>query len=119
MSYEIGIDLVEIKRIEEKLTDQFVERILSLSELNFYQGITDKTRRLTYLAGRFASKEALFKALKKGDKTANYSDFTVLNDEFGAPYFVKNDVLKDYHIKVSISHTDQYATAIVLLEKIE
>ena len=119
MSYEIGIDLVEIKRIEEKLTDHFVKRILSDSELTFYQSITDQTRRLTYLAGRFASKEALFKALRHGDKTANYSDFTVLNDEFGAPYFKKNDVLKDYRIKVSISHTAHYATAIVLLEKIE
>lgn len=119
MSYQIGIDLVENKRIQKLCNDAFVKRVLSLEEFEYYKMIQDETRRLTYISGRFASKEALFKAISKGDKTANYSDFTVLNDEYGAPYFKKNKYINDMQIKLSISHTEHYAVAFVLLEKVE
>lgn len=119
MSYEIGIDLVENKRIQKLSDEAFIKRILSSEEFGYYKMIQDETRRLTYLSGRFASKEALFKAISKGDKTANYSDFTVLNDEHGAPYFKKNEYIIDMQIKLTISHTEHYAVAFVLLEKVE
>lgn len=119
MSYEIGIDLVENKRIQKLMNEAFIKRILSLEEFDYYKTIQDEIRRLTYLSGRFASKEALFKAVSKGDKTANYSDFTVLNDEHGAPYFKNNKYINDMQIKLTISHTEHYAVAFVLLEKVE
>lgn len=119
MSYEIGIDLVENQRIKALSSESFIKRILSSEEFDYYKMIQDEKRKLTYLSGRFASKEALFKAIRHGDKTANYSDFTVLNDEHGAPYFKKNKFISHMHLKLSISHTDHYAIAFVLLEIVE
>ena len=117
MSYEIGIDLVEIARIEALLSDTFINRILSKEEKLVYDKITHHDRKLTFLAGRFSAKEALFQALKTGDNTANYKDFTILNEDSGAPYF--KDFNKPFVAKVSITHTQMYAMAFVILEKIE
>lgn len=117
MSIEVGIDLVDNKRIESLMSEKFIERILSVEERQVFERITDHVRKVTYLAGRFAAKEAVFKALKNGDKTANYTDFSILNDEFGAPYIVSSRFSIFDTVKVSISHTDDYATAIVIIEK--
>ena len=57
----IGIDLVELSIIKEKQSDRFIKRILSDLELKAYLKINNMDRRLTYIAGRFAVKEALFK----------------------------------------------------------
>ncbi|CCV66610.1 Holo-ACP synthase (4\'-phosphopantetheinyl transferase AcpS) [Paracholeplasma brassicae] len=115
--FEVGIDLVDLKTLESKISEALIHRLLSVDEFNIYEGITDKVRKLTFLGGRFAAKEALFKAFKQGDKTANYRDFTVLNDLAGAPYFVQNAFLENVTIKLSITHTTTYASAVVLLIK--
>jgi len=115
--FEIGIDLVDLETLNQKRTEVLINRLLSDEEKIIYNDITDKTRQLTFLGGRFSAKEALFKAFKQGDKTANYRDFTVLNDEVGAPYFVDNHFLSGYTIKLSITHTKHYASAVVLLIK--
>lgn len=114
-----GIDLVDISRIRTLYTPAFAQRILSKPELVFFEDIQNESRRFTFLAGRFAAKEALFKALKKGDKTLNYNDITILNDEDGAPFIESFPNIEKYQVEVSISHTNEYAVAIVLLEKKE
>lgn len=111
-----GIDLVEINRIRSLYSVSFVDRILSKSERLFFDDIQNEQRRFTFLSGRFAAKEALFKALKTGDKTLNYKDITILNDEDGAPYIESFPHSDRYQTELSISHTNDYAVAIVLLE---
>ena len=64
-------------------------------------------KQATYLASRWAVKEALFKAIK----IANYKEYSIMNDETGQPY-VENHP----EIKVSISHEDGYCIAFVLVE---
>ena len=59
----IGIDIVEISRMEESLArhgDAFAKRILTTDELNEFK---QKKMPARYLAKRFAAKEALYKAL--------------------------------------------------------
>ena len=119
MSFEVGIDLVELIAIKEKINERFIQRILSESETVFFNNIHDEQRKLTFLAGRFAAKEALFKAFKFGDKTANYKDFSIMNDEVGAPYLKPNRFTERASIKLSISHSIHFATAIVIVEKKE
>ncbi|OUM90334.1 MAG: holo-[acyl-carrier-protein] synthase [Bacillus thermozeamaize] len=63
-----GIDLVDIRRIEAVLSRQgerFVRRILTPAERDTYQTYTGQ-RQLQYLAGRFAIKEAVAKAIGTG-----------------------------------------------------
>ena len=112
----IGTDIVDLSRLKEK-DERFVHRILSDEEWKFYQTIQDENRKLTYLGGRFAAKEALFKAISKGDGNINYRDFVIINDEHGKPVLhEKPEILDKYDIHLSISHTDTYALAYVIIE---
>lgn len=112
----IGIDLVELKRIASWKEDKFLDRILSDEERKVYETITHEQRKLTFIGGRFAAKEALFKAFSTGDKRANYKDFSILNDENEKPYVVSIHQAKDMMIHISITHTDDYAMAYVVIE---
>lgn len=68
MIYGVGLDLVEIARIMDTVQRQprFPERILSEQELERYHNYTTERRRIEFLAGRFAVKEAFSKALGTG-----------------------------------------------------
>jgi len=115
MIHSIGCDLVSMERIKSLEFDRFSKKILSDTELKEYELINHDNRKLSYLAGRFAAKEALFKCFKAGDKTANYKDFSILNDENGAPYVVSK-YTTDYVVHVTLSHTETDAIAFVVLE---
>ncbi len=112
----IGTDIVDLTRLNNK-GDRFIKRVLSDEEYAFYRSINDDDRRLTFLGGRFAAKEALSKALSKGNGKTNYKDFSILNDLQGKPYIENKPVILDgYNIHLSIAHTDAYAIAYVILE---
>lgn len=113
----IGIDLVDLKRLKEISDERFIHRILSDDELKFYQTINDDSRKLTYLGGRFAAKEAIFKAVSKGDKTAYYKDFSILNNEDGKPYVISKHLSLDLKVHISITHTSEQAVAYVIIEE--
>ena len=116
MSKAVGIDIVEFNQIKAKLSDKFIKRILSSNELIRYNTITNKQRKLEYISGRFAAKEAYTKIYKKFDEHLNFTDVEVLNDELGAPY-IKSKYRPEDTVLVSISHSDNYVVAICTLEK--
>jgi len=103
---EVGIDIVKIERFKSKT--KLAQRILSEEELDIYNTYNNENAKMLFLAGRFAAKEAIFKCFKKGDLTANYRDFIILNDESGAPY-VKSKFLINQEVLISISHIDSTA----------
>lgn len=111
MSKSIGIDIVEFEQIKAKLSDKFIRRILSKNELERYNAITNEQRKLEYISGRFAVKEAYTKVYKKFDKPLNFVDVEVLNDELGAPY-INSSYKPEDKILVSISHSANYVVAI-------
>lgn len=100
----IGIDIVDIRRINVNDT-RLADKILSEAELEVFMGLSQR-RKAEFLAGRFAVKEALYKAGFRGD----FKDYTCLNDVNGKPYLNVENVM------VSISHEKDYATAIVVVE---
>lgn len=115
----IGTDIQEISRIKQALRRQqrFVERVLTTEELVVYRTLPQK-RQVEYLTGRFCAKEAYAKALKIGlGNGLWFTDISILNDEQGAPY-IKRAPLKD-GVSLSISHSHNYATAVVLIEATE
>ena len=114
----IGIDLVDLNRIKGLANDRFINRILSDEEKVIYQQITAENFKISYLGGRFAAKEALFKAISRGPGSTNYKDFSILNHENGRPY-VKTEFFKNQEIiHMSITHTDEQAIAYVVIEKL-
>ncbi len=113
--FELGIDIVEHIKMKEKINDNFISRILSSDELIYYNKINSDKRKLEYISSRFAAKEAIFKAYKSGNGKTLYKDISILNNTDGSPYVLvkgKND-----NIKISISHTENYSVANVILIK--
>jgi len=115
MSKSIGIDIVEFNQIKDKINEKFIDRILSEEEKKRYNSISNKQRKLEYISGRFAAKEAYTKVYKKFEEPLNFVDVEVLNDEFGAPCIVTKYKPED-KILVSISHSKNYVVAICTLE---
>ncbi|WP_040928279.1 holo-ACP synthase [Nosocomiicoccus massiliensis] len=106
----LGTDIIEIERIQSVNKDnRLARRILSDEELAKYDSIKNTERKLEYLAGRFAGKEAYAKAVGTGIGTLNFKHIEILNDDDGKPYIVNTNSL------ISISHSKQYATATVII----
>ena len=111
----IGLDIIEIERIEKAMarTDRFKKRILSDRELAIFATYSP-SRKVEFLAGRFAAKEAFSKALGTGIGSAcRLHDIEILRGDAGNPvlYFKGEQV----NGLVSVTHTKQYAAAQVLL----
>lgn len=102
----IGVDLVDITRLNEKLA----ERFLTSKELELYNNL-NSSRKLEFFGGRLAAKEAIFKALPDND--LHFSEIEVLYDENYKPICK----YKDYLIHVSITHEDKKAIAFAIVEK--
>lgn len=111
----IGIDIIELNRIEKMLDGKlkFMERILTENERNVAMEL--KGSRLTeFLAGRFAAKEAYSKAVGTGiGKEVSFLDIEVKNDERGKPMLITST---EYVVHLSISHSKEFAVAQVVLE---
>src|SRR5690625_6424413 len=60
----IGIDLIELNRIHHSMqqSDRLMQRVLTTYEQTIFQQLKSEQRRVEYLAGRFAAKEAFAKA---------------------------------------------------------
>ena len=86
MIFGVGTDVVEIDRIEKALTrwgERFAERILCAPELKRFRS---HKQPASYLAKRFAAKEAFTKALGTGIKApANWHGVWVTNRPSGKP----------------------------------
>lgn len=116
-----GIDLIEISRIEKACTgDRFPLRVYTETECRQAGG------RASVLAGSFAVKEAVAKALGTGFRGFWLNDIEVLRDELGKPYVKLSGGARERakeigadRIHVSITDTKVYAQAIAVAESIE
>ncbi len=106
----IGTDVVAINRIS--LEDAFVKRILTTKEIQLITEMTNQTRKQEFLAGRFAAKEALMKALGTGIGPSSFQDFTILPDALGQPFCE----LPGYIVHLSIAHDAGVAIAFAVIE---
>jgi holo-[acyl-carrier protein] synthase len=116
----IGIDIVEIDRIRRALErhgERFLGRILSDRE----RVVCDKRAdRAQFVAGRFAGKEAVVKALGRFlDTRPPWRVIEILNDAGGQPVVVlPPDVqarLDGRRLLVSISHERHNAVAMAII----
>ena len=116
----IGIDVVEIARIQKLDMDGFANKILCQSEKAYLE---TKLRKAETLAGFFAAKEAVSKALGSGfTKDVTHKDIEVLHDENGAPicnlHGKAKEILmqKGKEIYISVSHDGGYAAAAAFIK---
>lgn len=124
MIYGVGTDVVEIGRIQkalERFGERFAKRILCEPELKRFE-----RHRLpaSYLAKRFAAKEAFTKALGTGiHAPANWHGVWVANLKSGKPVLQFTPALQDLlqqrgivQSHVSLSDEKGVAFATVILE---
>lgn len=124
-----GTDLIKIERITkacQRLGEPFLERIWTRQELDAcLQGKAPDARAAASLAGRFAVKEAVAKALGTGigREGVQWTDISVQQNSNGAPYVSLSgnalacfERLGGLDIAISISHEKEYALAMCVID---
>ncbi len=117
----VGIDLVSIREIhdlDKRTSGVFVQRTYTKRELKDAEGLADYYQ---FLAGRFAVKEAVYKAICGSfpDIDFDFRRVETIRLSNGAPKFNGNEEILEIiksigvkDIKISISNQDDYAIAI-------
>jgi holo-[acyl-carrier protein] synthase len=111
----IGIDIIELSRIQDMLNRQqkLIDRILTENEKQKFTALSGR-RKVEFLAGRFSAKEAFSKAIGTGiGKSLSFIDIEIETDSLGKPIIVKPEV----RAHLSISHSRDYAVAQVIIEE--
>jgi holo-[acyl-carrier protein] synthase len=118
---EIGIDIVDLDRVESiysRYGVKFLQRFLSEEEITI---CLHKPQVIASIAGRFAAKEAVVKALGTGfSGGVHWKSFEILNDEQGRPFVRPSAVLSfpaGCVIKISIAHDRHSAIASALIDR--
>lgn len=122
----IGVDIVQIDRIKkliEKYDINFLKKVFTEDEILYCQ---NKAHPFIHFAGRWASKEAFYKALPLPlQKISGWKKIEIISDnQSGRPYIkiISSDLLeafKNYNISLchlSISHEKEFCIALVVLE---
>lgn len=118
----IGTDIVEIRRIKKSVLriKNFLERFFTHDEIEYFQ--LHRLRADT-IAGTFAAKEAISKAIGTGFRNFELTDIEILHDNLGKPYANLNDNIyaiigkRNIKIHISISHSLENAIAYAVLEE--
>jgi holo-[acyl-carrier protein] synthase len=124
MIIAIGIDIIEIARVEAVFSRQgerFRKRVFTESEVAYCER---RALRLSSYAARFAAKEAAMKALGTGwADGVRWRDIEIVRDEKGAPTLrLHGRALERMHeigarrAHVSLTHSQETAMAQVILE---
>ena len=118
MKLATGVDLIEIDRIKEVVArhgDHYLERIFTSAELAQFG------KRTESLAGRFAAKEAVTKALGCGIGEVTWKEIEILGDDQNAPilklYGAAENKARGLGLtswSVSISHSQSHSVALVV-----
>jgi holo-[acyl-carrier protein] synthase len=119
----IGTDIVEIERIEKVInrTSSFIEKSFTTNEIEYFKV---KGLKGNVIAGNFAAKEAISKAIGTGFRGFGLKDIEILRDELGKPIVNLSDKIyelldiEQFNIHVSISHSRGNAIAYAVMEVI-
>ena len=117
----IGVDIIEIDRIENSLKRfgaSFLQRIFTTGEREYCLSKGDPA---PHLAARFAAKEACVKAMGTGFSGFGFQELEVLVEESGRPRLLLRERARSRQLQLgisdfllSLSHSRDYAVAQVL-----
>lgn len=110
-----GIDIIEVDRIQkavERWGDVFLNYVFTPGEIEYAKKFKFPYR---HYAGRFAAKEAIFKAM--GIPDLSWHDVTIINDASGKPVCYYDNSAFKHRLLISISHSRDYAVASAIVEE--
>ncbi len=117
-----GIDIIEIARIKNAIdkNKSFLKKIFSSSEREY---IESRKGNINTIAGLFAAKEAVSKALGSGIRGFKWTDLEILHNELGKPEVMLKGKAKEIALRkgiekmhLSISHNQESAIAYSIAE---
>lgn len=118
----IGTDILKISRIAAVISrhPRFVQRFFSPSEQALF---LQRGMAVSVIAGNYAMKEAVSKALGTGIREFNFRDIEVLRDKVGKPVIKLNNGAKQILDRLcigvihgTISHEKAYVVANCIIE---
>lgn len=117
----VGVDIVKVERIKKSInrTESFLTKVFTEKEVDYFK---KKNNNYETIAGYFAAKEAVSKALGTGIRGFRLTDIEICNDYLGKPEIHLSEKIKKlnkleaYKAHLSISHTSEDAIAFVVLE---
>lgn len=118
----VGIDIVEIRRIKDAMLKHvnFIDKMFNKNEVEY---LKSRNLRPEFVAGRFAAKEAVSKALGTGFSGFEFKDIEIDRTAAGKPIVVLKGKAKliaqkygNYKIHLSISHGVDNAIAYAVME---
>ena len=124
----IGVDIINNSRFKKLIKNKkFINRIFSIKEINNFK---NKKNKILFLSKRFSAKEAFVKSLGSGFRNnLCFKDISVLNDNYGKPYFkfnskIKKILKKKYKLNKFIAHLSlsdekKHSISYVILQKIK
>lgn len=120
MLHATGVDLIEVERIKkviERWGERFLRRVFTPWEIAYCQ---EKKLPHFSFAARFAAKEATLKAIGSGlSEGVRWTSIEVVADRYGSPAVRLGQKIQrligDKEVKISMSHTKEYAIAVALL----
>jgi holo-[acyl-carrier protein] synthase len=120
----LGIDIIEVERVAEKISKEngFRELVFSENEISYCES---RTNKFEHYAARFAAKEAFFKAIGTGWlKDTAFNEIEIIHNECGKPGIsflgatkATTDAMGITNLLVSLTHIKTAASAVVIIEK--
>lgn len=118
----VGTDIVKISRIKNAVCrhSNFIDRLFNQQEIEYFNS---KNLSPEFIAGRFAAKEAVSKALGTGFRGFGFKDISIDRCASGKPIVILKGRAKflaekygNYRIHLSISHEFDNALAFAVME---
>lgn len=109
MIKNVGIDIIQNKRI--KLSTAFIQKVLSPTEIKQYATFFDKNAQRQFLAGRWAAKEALVKAL---ESKLILNQVTICLKDDNNLHVEGLSLEQNELVHVSISHEREYSVGFAI-----
>lgn len=122
----IGVDIIEIERVRQAIRNNknFLSKLFTEREIDYF---ISRNMNSEVIAGNFAAKEAVSKALGTGMRGFSFKDIEILRNELGKPEvilhnganLIGNKLVENNNslrVHLSISHNNSSAIAYSVLE---
>lgn len=122
----IGVDIIEIERVRQAIQNNknFLSKLFTEREIDYF---ISRNMNSEVIAGNFAAKEAVSKALGTGIRGFSFKDIEILRNELGKPEVILHNGAKSIgnklvgnnnslRVHLSISHNNSNAIAYSVLE---
>ena len=122
----VGVDIIEIGRVRQAIRNNknFLSKLFTEREIDYF---ISRNMNSEVIAGNFAAKEAVSKALGTGMRGFSFKDIEILRNELGKPEvilhnganLIGNKLVENNNslrVHLSISHNNSSAIAYSVLE---